>query len=304
MDGCLAHPSPTSDPMHDTVEQLAEFLESVPPYEHLTPEERLHLARQCSRLRFGPGEAVYQLGEPLPGVYILKSGEVETSDEHGVVVSRLAPRSTFGERGLLRDGRAATTATSTQTSVVLQLPAAEFRRLLEVHPHVQRFFLHSSRTFSRSADFSTQRVSDLIARAPLHCAPSTSVGEAARLMREHHVSSLGIIDDGSRQLVGILTIRDLANRVLAEGRDASTPVHEVMSPIKAALTRESLGSDVLRMMVEHKVGHLPVVERGQFVGMITQPDLTRFQATNAASVVKDIADATEIGAMARAAARI
>lgn len=290
--------------MQDTLEQLAEFLESVPPYDHLTWEERLQIARQSSRLRYKPGEAIYQLGEPLPGVYILKSGEVETSDEHGVVVSRLAPRSTFGERGLLRDGKAATTATAKQTSVVVQLPAAEFRKLLETHSFVQRFFLHGSKTFSRSADFSTQRVADLIAREPLHCAPSTTVGEAARLMRTHHVSSLGITEEGSSQLVGIVTIRDLANRVLAEGRDASTPVREIMSPIKAALSRDSLGSDVLRMMVEHKVGHLPVVERGQFVGMITQTDLTRFEATNATSVVREIANATETDAMARAAARI
>lgn len=290
--------------MQDSVEQLASFLESVPPYDNLSQEERLELARRCSRLRCQPGDTVYRLGDPLPGVYILKRGEIETRDEHDVVVSRLAPRSTFGERGFLRDGKAATTARATQLSVVLQIPVAEFRRLLDSHPAIQRFFLHSKGAPSRSADFSTQRVSDLIARAPLHCGPDTSVGDAAKLMRDHHVSSLGVTDSANGRLVGILTIRDLANRVLAEGRDATTPVRDVMSPIKAFLTRESLGSDVLRMMVEHKVGHLPVVERGQFVGMITQTDLTRFQATSAASLVRDIAHATEVSAMAAAAARI
>lgn len=289
--------------MHDTLATLAEFLESVPPYDNLQAEERERIAKQLSRRRYQVGEYVYQLGDPLPGVYILKSGEVETTDQHGAVVSRLAPRSTFGERGFLRNSNAATTARATQQSIVLKLPAAEFRRLLASFPSVQRFFQRPASPVSRSADISTQRVADLISRAPLSCAPTTTVAEAARLMREHHVSSLGVTGDDGRMLLGILTIRDLADRVLAEGRDANTPVQEVMSEVLAHLAPESLGSDVLHLMLEHKIGHLPVLERGRFVGMVTQTDLTRFQATTAAAVMREITDAKHVGDMMRAAAR-
>ncbi len=289
--------------MHDNLAKLAEFLESVPPYDNLQAEERERVAMQLSRRRYQVGEFIYQIGDPLAGVYILKSGEIETTDEHGAVLSRLAPRSTFGERGFLRDGSAATTARATQQSVVLKLPAAEFRRLLAHFPSFQRFFQRPASQVSRSADLSTQRVADLIARPPLSCSPTTTVAEAARLMREHHVSSLGVTSGKDAVLSGILTIRDLSNRVLAEGRDANTPVQEVMSELKAHLSPESLGSDVLHLMLEHKVGHLPVLERGRFVGMITQTDLTRFQATTASALVREITEARELNELVQAAAR-
>lgn len=290
--------------MHDTVAKLAEFLESVPPYDHLQSEERQHIAAQLSRRRYQIGELIYQIGDPLPGVYILKSGEVETLDAHATVVSRLAARSTFGERGFLRDGKAATTARATQPSVVLRLPAVEFRRLLASFPSVQRFFQRPAGHVSRSADISTHKVADLIARAPLSCSPSTTVAEAARLMRDHHVSSLGVTHPANGRLLGILTLRDLTNRVLAEGRDGSTPVQTAMSEIRGFLTPDSLGSDVLHLMLEHQVGHLPVLDEGRFVGMITQTDLTRFQAATAAAVVLEITQATQLGQLVQAAARI
>ena len=290
--------------MHDSVAKLAEFLETVPPYDNLQADERQQIAAHLSRRRYQIGELIYQIGDPLAGVYILKSGEVEALDAHDAVVSRLAARSTFGERGFLRDGKAATTARATQQSVVLKLPAAEFRRLLASFPSVQRFFQRPASQVSRSADISTYKVADLIARAPLSCSPSTTVAEAARLMRDHHISSLGVTQLDSGALLGILTIRDLTNRVLAEGRDANTPVQAVMSEITGSLTPDSLGSDVLHLMLEHRVGHLPVLEGGRFVGMITQTDLTRFQATSAAAVVREITTATQLAELVQAAGRI
>lgn len=290
--------------MSPSVAEIVEFLTTVPPYDILQKEERERMARQMSCRDYPAGQVVYQVNDLLGGVFILMSGEVETTDRYGALVSLVAARNTFGERGFLRDGHAATTARTTQDCRVLQVPAAEFRRLLESFPSVRRFFQRGHPYFSRSADISTHKVSELIARAPLSCSPSTPVAEAARLMRENHVSSLGVTQDGTDMLVGIITIRDLANRVLAENRAPDTPVSQVMSTNPASLTPNSLGSDVLHLMLENRVGHLPVLDQGRFIGMITQTDLTRFQATSSAAVVKEIATARSVEDMQRAAERI
>lgn len=290
--------------MQDTVPDITVFLESVPPYDNLSAEERHQIAEKTSWRSYQAGELVYQIDDPLGGVFILMRGEVETLDRYGAMVSLVAARDTFGERGFLRDGNAATTARATQDSRILQLPAGEFRRLLDTQPSFQRFFKRSKPFFPRNADISTQKVSRLIARKPLSCPPDTPVAQAALLMREHRVSSLGITQGGTDTLLGILTLRDLTNRVLAEGRDSATPVREVMTADPAYLTPDSLGSDVLHLMLEHKVGHLPVLERGRFVGMITQTDITRFQATNAAALVRDIANAGQVADMAAVSRRI
>src|SRR5690606_35487585 len=144
----------------------------------------------------------------------------------------------------------------------------------------------------------------LLSRAPLHCSPRTSVAEAARIMRDNKVSSLGVTEPGTDTLLGMITIRDLAHRVLAEGRDPSTAVREVMTAEPATLPPDSLGSDVLQLMIEHSLGHLPLVDDGHFAGMLTPTDITRFQASPAASLVKDILRAESVADMADVSRRI
>jgi CBS domain-containing protein len=116
------------------------------------------------------------------------------------------------------------------------------------------------------------------------------------------VSSLGVVDGG--RFLGILTNRDLTNKVLAVGRDPATPVHAVMTPDPISLPPDALGSDVLHLMLERRIGHLPVVQGGELLGMITQTDLTRFQAVSSAVLVRDVATAESIADMAAVTARI
>jgi CBS domain-containing protein len=290
--------------MDEHLQAITDFLESVHPYDNLAIEERERIARKMVCHSYAPGDIIYRIDDPLGGVFVIMSGEVETTDRNGAMVSLLTARATFGERGFLRDGNAATTARATQSCQILQLPAAEFRRLLKTFISFQRYFNRAQRPLVRAVDISTQKVTELIARAPLYCSPETPAAQAARTMREHHVSSLGVTLPGTDTLVGIITVRDLANRVLAEGLDPSTPVQAIMTTNPVALPSTALGSDILHQMLEHKVGHLPIVDHGHFVGMITQTDITRFQAISAAALVRDITRAGSVDDMAAITKRI
>src|SRR5690606_23958763 len=99
--------------MSPSVAEIVEFLTTVPPYDILQKEERERMARQMSCRDYPAGQVVYQVNDLLGGVFILMSGEVETTDRYGALVSLVAARNTFGERGFLRDGHAATTARTT-----------------------------------------------------------------------------------------------------------------------------------------------------------------------------------------------
>lgn len=122
------------------------------------------------------------------------------------------------------------------------------------------------------------------------------------MMRDAGISSLGITK-GDR-LTGLVTIRDMSNRVVADGRDPSGPVSEVMTANPVTLPPTALGYDVLNIMLERRVGHLPVVDGERFVGMISQTDLTRVQAITASALIRDVAHAETVAEMARATARI
>jgi CBS domain-containing protein len=112
----------------------------VHPYDTLPKDELARVAGSFVRREYPAGAEVYHEGEPLLGLYLVKSGAVEVLDGAGSLVSLLGPRNSFGERGLMREGLALTTARATEDSVLILLPVAEFRRLIATSPAFERFF--------------------------------------------------------------------------------------------------------------------------------------------------------------------
>jgi len=102
-------------------------------------------------------------------------------------------------------------------------------------------------------------------------APGTSVSEAARLMAASATSAVVVIEDEA--LVGIFTERDAVFRVIAAGLDARiTPLSEVMTPKPLTVDPDRTFGYALQLMHEHRFRHVPVVENGRVVGIVTARD--------------------------------
>jgi CBS domain-containing protein len=281
---------------------IAAILAQTHPYDLLSPEDRETLAKQSVPRHVAAGEPVYVIGKPVTDLCLILSGRIEITDEGGDLLSILGPRNSFGERGLLRDGIAPVTATATEASDLLTIPAPVFKALVAAHPRVLQFFDRTRPTAARRQDITTMAVSDLMTKDPLTCAPDTPLIEAARKMRALRVSCIIATVDGAAR--GILTTGDITGRAVAEGRPPETPVSEVMTPDPIALPPTALVADVLHAMVERGITHMPVVEGGLLVGILTQTDLTRFQATSSAALIREIAVAPDSATLARIVARI
>ncbi|MBI6629030.1 DUF294 nucleotidyltransferase-like domain-containing protein [Pontibaca salina] len=286
------------------MEQTSQFLASIHPYNTLSQGELAQVAGAFARREWQTGETIYRYGAPLDGIYLIESGTVVITDQNEAQVSVLGRTNSFGERGLLRDGHAATTARMAEAGCLLLLPSQELNRLIRKSRSFARFFTRgpSSDGARPYADIATLRVTDFLTGIARTCAPDTPIAEAARMMREAHVSSLGITRDDS--LVGLVTIRDMSNRVVAEGVDASRPVSEIMTKDPITLAPDALGTDVLTIMLERRIGHLPVVDRGAFAGMVTQTDLMRIQAISSPVLMRDIGGADTVEQLVSATARI
>ena len=118
-----------------------------------------------------------------------------------------------------------------------------------------------------------------------------SVVEAAKLMRGED-SGIAPIVDGDR-LVGVVTDRDIAIRVVAEGRDPhATTVAEVASQNLVTIDPEQELDEALRLMGRHQVRRLPVVEEdGKLVGIVAQADVARHaDAERTGEVVEEISE--------------
>lgn len=126
---------------------------------------------------------------------------------------------------------------------------------------------------------------DLMTPDPLTVTPKSTVAEAWDVMRDVAVRHVPVVDRGA--LVGMLSDRDLAQvdmvRLLrVEGADAlreelETPIVEIMSSDVISVEPETEMSDVISLLLEHKIGAVPVVEPGtrEVLGIISYVDLLR-----------------------------
>ena len=102
-------------------------------------------------------------------------------------------------------------------------------------------------------------------------ARSVAVHDAARLMREHDVGAVLVVE--SQALKGILTVNDVSYRVVAEGRDPEkTTVGEVMTPDPDVVGPATTAIEALRLMQDGSYRHLPVVEDGRILGVVSRRD--------------------------------
>lgn len=100
-----------------------------------------------------------------------------------------------------------------------------------------------------------------------------SVFEAAKMMAENTIAAV-IVNDDTGRLIGIITERDLTQRVLAEKRNPqTTTVGDVMTGKPDTLSPDDRATDALELMQTRRYRHLPVVEDGKCVAMVSVRDL-------------------------------
>ncbi|WP_342070914.1 DUF294 nucleotidyltransferase-like domain-containing protein [Yoonia algicola] len=288
-----------------TEEQIT-ILSYLHPYDVLSDDARKAILDHSEWCDVAQGATIYTIGQRLRGLYVIVSGQVSVTDENGAQVSLLSRENSFGERGLLRDGLAVTTATAQQDCRLLCIPAALFQSLLKEHDAIARFFNRTGRAQAAGNTLpdtlSSVRVEALMAANPATCSPETKVSDAAKIMRDKHISCLCVVSNG--QLVGIVTLRDLVNKAMADDLPNATAVSAIMTAKPRVLPPSAIGSDVLHTMMEYRLGHLPVVSAGRLIGIVTQTDLTRFQASHAANFVSEAAHAQSIQDLAEITGRI
>ena len=117
---------------------------------------------------------------------------------------------------------------------------------------------------------------EIMTENPRVVTPDTSVQEAARLMKSEDPGVLPVVEAAnSRKLVGVLTDRDIAIRVVAEGRNGAT-VGDVMSAGVRTCRDSDNVQDVMRVMADQQVRRVPIVDdAGTVVGIVSQADLVR-----------------------------
>jgi signal-transduction protein with cAMP-binding, CBS, and nucleotidyltransferase domain len=115
------------------------------------------------------------------------------------------------------------------------------------------------------------KVRDVMTPGPIGVDYDQSVGEAARAMRDWGVGAILVVSNGS--LYGLVTDRDLVVRAVAEERGADEPVGPLSSANLIGVDADADVHEAMRLMRQHGVRRLPVLEDGQIAGIVSLGDL-------------------------------
>jgi CBS domain-containing protein len=125
------------------------------------------------------------------------------------------------------------------------------------------------------SDADRVRARDIMTDNPECVTPDASVADVAKRMRDLNVGVVPVVEDmASRRLRGVITDRDLAIRVLADGKDGKVKVRDYMTEQLATVNQNDTVHDILDVMKREQVRRVPVTDReGRLVGIVAQADL-------------------------------
>ncbi len=117
---------------------------------------------------------------------------------------------------------------------------------------------------------------DVMTDNPVCCLPNDSVSQVARVMRREHIGPVPVVgNDRTKEIIGIVTDRDLAIKVVAEGRDPNRmTVGDVMTPTIVVCRADDDLASAIAAMEEYQIRRVPVIDQGgRLVGIISQADV-------------------------------
>jgi len=308
----------TTSPQTVAPEVVVGFLSRIMPFDGLVPERLREIARHVKVDFFPKGTRLLSAGETRPEhLFIIQQGGVKsfiTDDEGEVTLKDYRGEGSYiGALPIIRDTVANLNVETVEDTFCFLLPREIFLELIQGEPGFAQYFLRSFsekivntaytelrrhkmvRRGDEDLHLFTMQVGEIIKRSPRRIAADATIQEAARTMARYRIGSLLIHEPGEEEaIVGIITDRDLRNKVIAAGLDYRQPVSRIMSAPLATVLSQSSCFDALLMMMTTGIHHLAVERKSRIVGVVTSHDIMLLQGTSPYSLFKEIGKQRQI----------
>lgn len=288
--------------MNPALADVEKFLAATPPFDRLDPPLRQRAAAAIEAIYRRKGTVLLEIGDANERLHIIRRGAVEAHDRLGNLIDRYGEGESFGVQSLLTGKPVRFRITLIEDGLVWILPRAAFDALRAASPEFDKQYIRSLEerlvsgvqqpAHSSGPELFMTAMGELVRRGPVVVTPDTTIAAAARQMSEHGVSSL-LVNEGDT-VRGIVTDRDLRNRVLAQGRDPSQSVAAIMS---TELVTQDASRPVLEgiiAMAGRGIHHLPLTRNGCVIGMLTTRDLMTLQTSHPLYLAAQIQKAASI----------
>lgn len=265
------------------LQPITNFIKTLPPFDTLSEQLIHQCCQSLSIVYYSKNESLVHVDSNEPQLYIVRSGAFEVTTQKGDLIDRVSEGRYFGFSGMLSGEKVVNKVRILEDGLIYQLPLESFNQLRAASQPFDRFFNQAFAKRLRhqgelkGKQITTSRISSLISEKLISIDSNSSIQQAAILMSEKRVSSLIIIDN--QQLTGILTDRDLRNRILAKGLNGDTLINMVMTKNPITAQKDALIFEAMLLMSEKNIHHLPIVENGLPISMLTSTDIMRSQSS-------------------------
>ena len=289
--------------------EIQDFLAAHAPFDQL-PLDTLQQLPKSLTIRYLRRGQSFPPAQVESAVYLLRQGAIELRNPQGILIEKLAEGDLYTAACEQTTDASPLKGVTSEDSLVYTLACTRFQQLCQQHSAFGAYFYASlSQRLQRVLTTLQQQpeqhntlmeveISQSLSRAPVTASPDMRIVDAARLMTSERLSALLLVEND--KLCGILTDHDLRSRCIAEGVDTGQPVRAIMSAQLHTLGSHARIAEALLLMNQHNVHHLPVVDNGKLVGIISGNELIRQQGSNPIQLVRRIHDAQDLAELVSA----
>lgn len=306
-------------------EDAFKLLKKTRPFTFLDNADLKSMTREMLMEFYPKGRTIYSQDGPAPEhLYIIQSGTVKvfvrTNEGEELLAGCRTSGDFFGMLSFLCGDVSRDTVVAAEDTTCYLVKKDAVLRLLKTNAEFSEFCLRS--LLSRLVDMTYQEVrdrtllygggdkllftnvlGDLAVKKVITASEDITIRAAAELMAEHMISSLVLLDPSGLPS-GVITDKDLRNKVVARGRDIAGRVGDIMSVTIIKAEAGDYCFEALLKMIRYNIHHLLVVNKGELAGILTSHDLMMLQGVSPLSVAREIEDQTTIDGLIPASKKI
>ncbi len=306
-------------------EDVFTLLRKTPPFSFLDPTVLHTIAEEAVEEHYPKGQTIqHQNGPSAEHLSIIQSGAVKvfimTNEGEEVLADYRTRGDFFGLLSFACGDVARDTIVSVEDTFCYLIKKEIILGLLKTNAEFSEFCFRSrlkrllDMTYREIRDRTllygggdkllfTNVLKDLATKEVITASEDSSIREAAEIMAERRISSLVLLDSRGFPS-GMVTDRDLRNKVVSKGRDVTGRVGDIMSATIIKSEARDYCFEALLKMIRYNIHHLLVIDKGEMKGIITNHDLMMLQGTSPLSVAGEIEGQDTIDGLVPASKKI
>ena len=301
--------------------RIYDFLKEHPPFIFIAKEDLVNIADTITVSYFENGSILFKQGEIAPAYfYVVREGAVKLYNEfksQQILIDVCDEGDIFGIRPLISADKPFTlTAIVSEESLVYKIPTSSFLQIIKTNKNVENYFSssfaggirnpyssyskHQLLRSNENSKFDNVELNDIqtiqFNNNPITCKSSTTIKIAAKIMKENNIGSIVIVNKALCP-IGIITDRDLRNKVVAEEMSAENEVSKIMNSSPITVDPKLTTTDLQILMIKNNIHYVCVTEDGttnsKIIGVISEHDILVARGNDLSMFIRDIKRAKE-----------